>query len=446
MTARPNIVRLDREPAEIKAPANPRRPILIGLVVIAAAFGGFGVWAALAPLDSAAVAPGVVSVESNRKSVQHLEGGIVEEILVREGQFVRQGDILIRLDDTQARAMVKTLQARLDAARALGARLLAERDGLVSIRFPADLVTRLDDPTVKEIAEGQRRQFEERRRSLEGQVSILKQRTKQAEQEIAGLRAQEVSKRRQHEIFTEELVGLRELYEKGYYPRTRVLAIEREVAGLEGDRGANLAAIARAQQAIGEVELRIIQMRQGIREDVVNQLHEVRNEINDVKERLVVGRDVLRRIDIRAPQTGTAQALKVHTKGGVAAPGAELMQIIPLDDRLVIEAQVSPVDIDSVAEGQKAEIRLTAFKMRTTPIIEGKVVSISADRLTDERTNAAYYLARIEVPDDQLAVLGERKLQAGMPAQVLIKTGSRTVLDYLLKPLDDALARGLKEE
>ena len=312
--------------------------------------------------------------------------------------------------------------------------------------FPKDLTERDAIPAVMEVIDGQKREFYERRKSLDGQVAILNQRVAQFEKEIEGLEAQQRSKQEQLRIIEEELVGLRELHEKGYFPRTRILAMEREMARLRGERGEDLASIASSQNGIGEAQLQIIQLDQKFREDVVNDLREIKNEIKNLQERRVVAIDVLKRIDILAPLTGEVQSLSVHTIGGVIGQGEEIMDIVPLEDRLIIEAKVSPSDIENLSEGQSAEVRLTSFAARTTPIIEGIVTSLTADRLTDERSGADYYLAQIEVPDDQLDFLDGGRLLAGMPAEALIKTGSRTVLEYLLKPIDDAMAISLKEE
>ena len=436
----------DADIPKVDPPRNSTLFVVLGILIIVGAFGGFGAWAAMAPLDSAVVAPGIVSVESKRKSVQHLEGGIVKEIHVRDGQVVDAGQLLIRLDVTQTNATVTTIQNQLDAARALEARLLAERDRLDAIGFPEDLLARATVPTVHEVIEGQKTEFVERRKSIDGQTAILNKRVTQFEKEIEGLEAQQKSKQEQLRIIEEELVGLRELHRKGYFPRTRILAMEREMARLHGARGEDLASIAGSQNGIGEAQLQIIQLEQRFREEVVNDLRQTRDEIKELQERLVVAQDVLRRADILSPLAGEVQELAVHTVGGVIGQGQELMQIVPLDDKLIVEAKVSPNDIDNLAEGQIAEVRLTSFQARTTPIIEGTVTSVTADRIVDERNGLDYYLAQIVVADDQLDFLEGQKLLAGMPAEALIKTGSRTVLEYLLKPIDDAIAVGLKEE
>ncbi|MBB4285731.1 HlyD family type I secretion periplasmic adaptor subunit [Roseospira goensis] len=435
-----------RPAADPDPPTNAKPVILLGLMVVLVMFGGLGTWAATAPLDSAVIAPGTVIVESNRKTIQHLEGGIVKEILVDEGDVVQAGDVLVRLDPTKAAAVEAVNRKSLNEAMALEARLVAEQRDAEDITFPEELLERADDPDVAEIIADQREQFRERKRSLDGQVAILRQRIQQFRQEIAGLEAQHDSKLRQRDIFREELVGLRELYEKGYYPRTRILAMEREVANLEGTIGSTLADIARAEKGIGEAELQIIQTRQKFREEVVAQLREVRNEIGQLREKVVVARDTLDRIDVRAPLAGTVQNLQVHTENGVIRPGDAIMEIVPLDDRLVIEGQVSPTDIDAVHPGLEAEVRLSALNMRTTPIILGEVTTVSRDRIVNERDNTAYFRIEVIVPDEELAKLGDQRLTAGMPADVVVKIGERTMLDYIVKPMTDYFAKAFTEQ
>jgi HlyD family secretion protein/epimerase transport system membrane fusion protein len=428
-------------------PTNSRAVILLGLLVILVMFGGLGTWAATAPLDSAIIAPGTVIVESNRKSIQHLEGGIVADILVDEGDVVQAGDVLLRLDATKAAANESLYRKTLHETLALEARLVAEQTGAESIAFPDELIQNADQPEVAELIGNQREQFLERRRSLEGQIAILEQRIQQFRQEITGLRAQHDSQVQQLEIYNEELVGLRELFEKGYYPRTRILAMEREVAALEGTIGSTIAQIARAEKGIGETELQIIQTRQKFREEVVSKLRETRNEKGQIREKLVVAEDTLSRVDIRSPLAGSVQNIQVHTEGGVVRPGDTLMEIVPLDDRLVIEAKVSPTDIDSVHVGQEAEVRLTALSMRSTPIILGRVTTVSSDRIISEKDNVAYFRIQVVVPDEELARLSDdQTLSAGMPADVVVKIGERTMLDYIVKPMTDYFAKAFTEQ
>lgn len=429
-------------------PVTDARPvILFGLLLMALLLGGLGTWAATAPLDSAIVAPGTVIVESNRKTIQHLEGGIVEAIMVDEGQAVQAGDVLVHLDRTRTAAVQALTRRKLDEALALRARLDAEQRGLDDITFPDELLRRAEDqPTVRAILDGQRQQFIERRRSVEGQIDILEKRINQLEDEIAGMAAKLDAQSRQRAIFEEELVGLRELFEKGYYPRSRVLALEREVAELDGAIGTTRASIARAEKSIGEAELRIIQTRQEFREKVLDADTTVQNTIEELREQLVVARDSLDRGTVRAPLDGTVQNLQVHTTGGVIRPGEVIMELVPRDDRLVIEARVSPTDIDMVRPNMEAEVRLTALNLRRTPIILGRVASISPDRIVDTETEDVYFRAEIVVPDSELEKLEDRTLSPGMPADVIVKTGERTVIDYLIKPLTDYFAAAMTEQ
>lgn len=451
MSTQPNVVPFrDKElveDASFSAPGNARPVIWIGALIVLLAFGGFGAWAALAPLDSAVQAEGTIVVESNRKVVQHLEGGIVRTIHVNDGDVVQKGQIVVTLDKTEPQARVSMLRKQLDGALALEARLLAERDGRDAIDFPEDLLARAGfEPHATQIVSGQRTQFIERRRSLEGQVRIFEQRIVQSRDEIRGMEAQIDSRERQIAILEDELGGLRTLYEKGHAPRSRILAMEREQVRLEGEIGADQAGVARAQNGIGEAEMQITQLRQQMREEVVTQLQEVQDRLADLEERYIVASDVLERRELRAPQSGVVQNLAVHTLGGVVQPGNEVMQVIPQNDRLVVEGRIPPQDIDRVLVGQEADVRMTALNPRSTPVLYGRVVTVSADRLEDEQDGTPYYRARVEVSDAEIARLGTETLRAGMPAQVLIKAGERTVADYLLKPLSDAMSRSFIEE
>lgn len=426
------------------APANVRRPIVAGLTIIALAFGGFGTWAATAPLDSAVIAHGVLSVESKRKTVQHLEGGIVADILVEEGERVEKGEVVVRLDGTQAAAALAAAEARLAAARAREARLIAERDEQERIEFPADLVS-ADNRRVREALADERRQFQERREGLKGQIAILEQRIQQLQAKIDAHESQRASRHRQAESLRGEIAGLRELLKDGFVARNRILALERELAELEGDRGAEAAQVAQARENIAEARLEMIQVRQQFQEKVVAELQQVREDIDALEREVVAARDVARRLEIAAPVTGVVQDLRIFTEGGVIPTGGQLMDIVPEDEKLVVESRVAPSDVAAVMVGQTAEVRFPALERRRTPVIEGVVRMVSADRLTDERTGQGYYLAQVEIPPEQQAKLGEQRLQAGMPAEVVIRLGERTALDYLVKPIEDSFARALTE-
>ncbi len=365
---------------------------------------------------------------------------------MRNGDPVARGDVLVRLENTHAKALHDVIRGEIDAARAEAARLVAERDGLEDIAFPEDILARAQVPKVAEALQGQRNLFAARRTSLEGQVAILEQSVAQFREEIEGLRSEQAAREQQLKILKDELAGLRKLLKQGNVPRNEVLAYERKIAELAGERGRFMANVSRAEQGIGEAQLRISQLEKSVREEVVGKLRDVQERIFGLEERLVAAEDVLSRTEIRAPTAGVVMGMRVHTTGGVVAPGQELLQVVPVGDRLVIEAQVNPIDIDDVAVGQQATLRLTAFKLRSTPIIVGTLVNVSADRLLDEHTGTPYYLARIEVPKEALETLGELTLQPGMPVEALIKTGARTALGYMLSPLTDNMARAFREK
>ncbi len=423
-----------------------RTPVYLGLVIIVAFFGIFGGWAALAPLDSAAVAKGVVSVESQRKTVQHLEGGIVSEILVKAGDRVKAGQILIRLDGTLARAKRELLQGRLNSALALEARLKAEREGKPEIDFPARLIADKDNSKIAEIITGQKNIFYARREAMSGKKRILKLRVAQTTEEISGLKGQIRANNTQIRLIKTEIADVSGLVKKGLAPKPRLLRLERRLAEIRGGRSKYLADIARAKQAIAEVSLQISELRTTMLNDVAQQLQDVRNERLDLLEKIRAAEDVLRRIDIRAPRDGTVVNLQVHTSGGVIGPGEPLLDIVPLSDRLIIEARIDPRDIDVVRPGLNAQVRLTAFSRRRFAALEGRVLTVSADALTDKRTGLSYYLARIVLTDNPAKVLGITDIQPGMQAEVMIITGAQTLLEYLIKPVSGTINRALRED
>ncbi len=430
----------------LKLSRNPKPAIFFGFLVIVLIFGGFGSWAAFAPIASAVIAPGVVTVDSSRKKIQHLEGGAVKALLVRDGDSVEAGTVLIRLDETQPRASLAILQGEYDAARAIEARLLAERDGTKKITFPEDLRKRSSMPTVSEALAGQRNLFEARRKSLNGHVSILRSRIGQLKDNISGLHAQQQSKERQITLIEQEVEGLRNLLKKGFTDRTRLMALERERADLEGERGEHISDIANAKTSIAETELQISQLSGDLQENVVGELRAVRTRLSDLRERIGAAQHVLEHIEIRAPVSGTVVNMEVHTEGGVIGAGQTILEIVPKDDKLIVEAQVEPTDVDNIVVGQRSDIHLTAFKQWTTPSIVGQLTYISADRLVDQATGRPYYLARVAVEDEEVAKLGDRQLYPGMPAEVMIKTGERTAMQYLTQPIADNVKRAWREE
>jgi HlyD family type I secretion membrane fusion protein len=423
-----------------------RATIVAGLAVIGVFLVGFLAWAALAPLDSATVAPARVSVESNVKTVSHLEGGIVRDILVREGAPVTAGAPLIRLDDTKARAALELVLGREIAALATEARLLAERDGRAQIAFPSRLLGRLTDAKVREAIAGQAGIFAARRGELEQQAAILEKRAAVLEEEIGGLRGEIKAADRQIALLGEELRDQEELFAKGLARKSTVFALRRRTAEIEGARSRNAGAIARAQQQIGETGLRVAEIRAARAKEVVEELRQVQGELHDLAERRAAAEDVLKRTEIVAATDGTVVGLRVHTPGGVIPAGGPLMDIVPSGGRLVVEARIDPADIAVVQAGLDAEVRLTAFSARRTRPVAGVVASVSAERITDERSGASYYLARIELTGDVREALDGAPLKPGMPAEAMIRTGSRTALDYLFKPLAASLNRAFREK
>ena len=422
-----------------------RKAILAGVCVAALTFGGLGTWAASADLASAVLAPGTFVVEGDRKLVQHLEGGVVSQLFVKDGDSVEAGQLLLSLDATQVRASLGVLRANLDAALAERARLVAEREEKAAIVFPDALIERGEDPGVQETVTGQNRLFEARLAAFKGRVEVLRQRIAQLKEEITGIEAQQRSKTRQVALIGEELAGLQELFAKGLTEKPRILALQRDQARLEGERGEHLAAIARAKKAIGETELEILQSTLQRQEEISTSLREVQTRILDLSERIAAARDRVDKIELRAPTAGVVVSLAITTEGAVLQPGETVLEIVPHDTRLVIEAKLRPDDIDSVAVGQTARLRLTALVQRTTPTLTGRVIYVSADRLEEQRSGEPYFLALVALDPDQIARLEGQPVLPGMPAEVMVETGARTALDYLVQPISDTLAKAWRE-
>ena len=420
--------------------------LVTGFSVIFLFFVVFLGWAALAPLGSAAIAPGMVLVESNRKTIQHLEGGIVGEIKVQDGGQVKAGQVLIVLDKTQALASLELVRGRKVAAIAREARLIAERDDKDEIVFPAWLMDAASDSKVFETINGQNNIFEARRKAKAGQVAILKQRIAQYGEEIVGFKGQIKAEDYQLEIIADEIRDVGGLVEKGLARMPRLRALQRNSAEIEGSRSQNVARIAQTRQAIAEARLQINELTTSMLNEVAQELRDVQSQLFDLVEQERAAADILERTEIRAPMAGTIVNLQVHTQGGVIAPGGPLMDFVPAGERLVVEARADPGDIDSVHVGLPAQVRFPAFNQRNTAPVEGTVTRVSADSLTDERTGMTYFLARIRLDDDPKAKLEVSELHSGMQAEVMITTGERTALDYFLKPITRSFSRALREE
>jgi HlyD family secretion protein len=427
--------------------ASIRRHILISLVVSLLLVGGLGGWAATSEFAGAVIAQGQLVVDTNVKKVQHPTGGVVAELRVRDGDFVNIGDVVIKLDDTQTRANLAIVVKGLDELGARRAREEAELEGKDTISFPEDMTARRNDPEVAKMLTGEAALFEIRRKTREGLKAQLTERVSQSEEEITGLTAQVESKDKQVEWIKKELLGVRELWTKQLVQFTRVTTLEREQARLDGERGQLVASIAQSKGKIAETKIQILQVDQDMRTEVGKDLADIRGKAAELVEKKVAAEDQLKRIDIRAPQSGMVHQLDVHTVGGVISAGQPIMLIVPAADKLIVEAKVQPQDIDQVRVGQLAVMRFTNFNSRTTPEINGEVSVVSGDVTTDQRTGASYYTVRVLVPPAELARLDTAvKLVPGMPVEVFIQTTVRTVVSYFVRPFQDQIARVFREK
>ena len=430
-----------------KVPVDPWPTATAGVLVVALGLGGFTAWAGTAQLSAGAIAQGMVISATKRKTVKHLEGGIVAEIRAQEGDRVQAGDVLFTLEDTRARASMELLEAQVMAERAAEARLLAERDGASELVLPLEIgeAAEAGNPRAQEAMASQMSLFSARLEQVDGQIDILKTRIEQYEQQIEGTRAEQQAAEEQARIIRDELDGLRKLLAAGHTNRTRVLALERAVAELEGQRGARIARIAQAQVAIGEARIQMIQVREDYRRRVLEELRETQERLVDLEQRLKSARDIYERLVVRAPIDGTVLRSAVNTVGGVVSAGEPLMDIAPAEDDLTIEARIRPTDIDLVHAGLAAQVRITAFDQRMTAPLTGTVVQVAPDIVTDQQTGVGYYVARIAVPDEEVAALQGSQLVAGMPAEIVVAARERTALQYLLDPVQHILDRAFRE-
>jgi HlyD family secretion protein len=425
---------------------DPRRLVNATTIGVIVSVIGFAGWAAVAPLDSAIIAPGVVIVETRSKTVQHLEGGIVRDVLVAEGDQVSAGQVLFRLDDTQRRATVGVLQSELDALAAQEARLIAERDGLDAIEFPPGLVARSSLLKVSEAIRGETGAFRNRRDMLNKQIEILYNRKLEDQRLIDGLKAQQAALETQLDLVKTESDMIGSLVDKGIEPLPRLLAIQRAEADLKGQHGQIIEKIAQVRVNGAEAELQIVNLRNQILSDVLNKLRDAQTQRFAIEDRLDGARDVLDRLAITAPVDGRVKGLKVHTNGAVIQPGEPLLDIVPDKDELDIEVQVRPEDIDEVRSGSRATVTLTAYKQRNFPVATGTVSSVSADRFINQQTGQSFFTARVHVDPAAWKDYPEIHLLPGMPVEVALETGSRTALEYSLAPVQAVLRRGMREK
>ncbi|OYW55880.1 MAG: hemolysin secretion protein D [Hyphomicrobium sp. 32-62-53] len=430
---------------KVEVAANVRGYIAAGLAVLFFLVGGLGVWAASTTISGAVIGSGLVVVESNVKKVQHPSGGVVGEILVKNGSKVKAGDVLIRLDETLTRTNEQMISKQLDQLLMREARLKAERDGTDVVTVPAILASRTFEADVAEIVNGEQSLFSSRRESQAGQLSQLNERVGQLTQESEGISAQIAAKTREIKLIADELAGLAGLQAKQLVTTSKLAALKREQARLEGELGQYEAALAQTSGRRTEVALQMARLDQEMKTEVVNELRDAQTKIAEFVERKIAAADQLRRVDIRAPQDGIVHQLSVFTVGGVINPGEQIMLIVPQDDKLLVEAKIAPQDIDQVRVGMQARLRFSAFSQQTTPQIAGEVASISPDLTRDQITGDIYFTARISMPEAERAKLGTNKLQPGIPVEVHITTEERTALSYLVKPMADQINRAFRE-
>src|SRR5664280_2224891 len=422
-----------------------RRYTIAGIVVVLILTCGVGVWATATEISGALIAPGSIVVESNVKKVQHPTGGVVGEVRARDGDVVKAGDVVVRLDDTVTKASLAIVTKNLDGLWARAARLQAEQQGIDRVEFPKMLLDRADDPDVRTIIASETKLFDVRVNGRIGQRAQLRERITQLNEEIAGLTAQEKAKDQEIALVEKELAGVRPLYDQHLVQISRLTTLERDAARLNGERAQFVASRAQAKGKITETELQIIQVDKDMVSEVSKDLRETNDKIGEFVERKVTAEDQLRRVDIRAPQDGMVLQSTVHTVGGVITAGDAIMTIVPQTDDLRAEAKVNPQDIDKLQIGQKTLLRLSAFNQRTTPELNGVVTRVSPDVTTDQRTGQSYYTIRVSMPPEELARLGDNKLIPGMPVEAFVQTGDRTMLSYLIKPLSDQLMRAFRE-
>lgn len=429
----------------IETETSLRRFQLMGFASVAVIIGLFGGWAALASINGAVIAPATVAVETSTKRIQHKEGGIVRQLLVKDGDRVGAGQPLVVLDDTEFRAEFVIVEALLVEALAKRARLEAQRDRLPEISFPAEVLARAGIPAVAKIVSDQAKLFQASRASLAARRQQFEEQIGQLGEQIAGYRAQQTSKERQIALLDDELAGLRRLLADGLVQVTRVLAMERERARLEGERGELVSARAGAESKIAEVRIQMSELDDRDRTETLAELRDAGARAAELSERRRSAASKVERSVIRAPVAGDVYQIMVHTVGGVIAPGDTLMLLVPEGDELVLQAQVAPHDIDQIKTGQAAHVRFPAFDSRTTPEIGAEVDQVAGDTSRADAQSPPFYGVRLRIPRDQLEKLGPNRLRPGMPAEAFIETGERSPLSYFLKPLTDQIAHTFRE-
>ncbi len=419
---------------------------LAGFLGLITVLGTIGLWSVNTDIQGAVIASGVTMVESHSKKIQHREGGIVSKILVKDGDKVNAGALLVLLDDTEIKASLAIIDGNLNELEALSARLKALRDGTKAITFPKFLLDQEKNPAIKSLLKGERKLLKVQQASQVGRRAQLNKRVMQLDEQIGGFRSQAASRDLQMELISKELVNLENLFKKGLVPASRVLALRRDKSALEGEKGGLVARVAEAKSKISETKLQIIQLDDDARTNFLSELRDASVKITEARERRIAIAARLNRMVIRAPQTGFIHQLNIHTVGGVVGPGETVMLIVPELDNLIINARITPQDIDQVGVGQLAMVRFPAFNQRTTPQVEAKVSYVSADLTQPKDNMPPYFAVKLKLDEEAIGKLGENKLIPGMPAEAFIQTRARTPFSYLIQPLKDQVTRAFREE
>ena len=430
---------------DVLVPTDTAAPMRVGLWVLGLGFGGFLLWAGLAPLDEGVPTQGMVSIETKRKAVQHQQGGIVREVFVKEGQFVKNEEPLLRLDNAVVLANYEAIRQHYLTVRAMEGRLSAEQSGLAKIAFHADLLKETD-PLVRQTMRNQEQLFQSRRQAMQAEQQAIGESVEGTLASIQGYEGLSKNRNAQLEFTNEELKGVRELVKEGYAPRNKQLELERMAAESMGSIADLQGNIQRSRRAVAEMKLRAIQRAQEYRKEVETQLADVRREVQADADKFKAASQELGRTVIRAPAEGQVVGLTVQTVGAVIGPGQKLMDIVPQTERLLLETKVPPHLIDRVHPGLATDVRFSSFAHAPSLVVQGRVDSVSSDLIAEAPNMAPYYLARVSITPEGLKELGKHQLQAGMPAEIVIKTGERTVLTYLLHPFMKRMAASLKEE
>jgi HlyD family type I secretion membrane fusion protein len=421
------------------------RIVRLGMFVIVAGTAGLLAWAVIAPLSGAVIAPGFVKADMNRKVVQHQEGGIVKEILVRDGDRVREGQTLLVIDDVKVDATVDLLRTQLDGELAKAARLEAERALLPEVQPSLELKAREKEPKVAEIVQREASLFRARREALESQIAVLKKQIRQSEAEAKALADQIAAEARALKLQKDELATNEKLVRDGFVQKTRLMALERAVADYEARWNERRAELSKTQQRGSELELRILAQRNSYVQSATDELKDATTRIFDLEQRLRPSKDQALRQRVLAPIDGEVVGLRVFSAGAIVGPREVLMDVLPAQKTLIVEARIRPEDINHVRSGSKADVRLTAYQQRSTPLVEGAVTYVSGDRMVDPATQSPYYVVQVALPEQALAAAGNLRLQAGMPAEVYVRTDSRTAFDYLVAPITTYFRRGMRE-